>query len=122
MPAAPLLNSIAAANNNPEEWRRRSPVLRQEARVVAVIEGKEEAFGARLIEFKVHRSEADPTLILGSWRFGHGDAVLIDQNKPNSPVRIEFGHVVDCADQHGIPFVWVNDPDELFPPWERPIV
>ena len=54
--------------------------------MVAVIEGKEEAGGARFI----HRSNADPGLIL-----------------------------LDCADQHGIPFVWVNDPDELFPPCER---
>jgi hypothetical protein len=89
--------------------------------VVAVIEGKEEAFGARLIEFKVHRSDADSALILGSWCFGD-DATLTDQSRPNNPVTIEFRHVVDCADQHGIPFVWVNDPDELFPPWERPIV
>ena len=87
--------------------------------MVAVIEGKEEAFGARYIEFKVHRSETDPTLILGSWRFGHGSSTLVDQSKPDSPVGPEFQHVVDCADQHGIPFVWVNDPDELFPPWER---
>jgi hypothetical protein len=92
----------------------------EEARVVAVIEGKEEAGGARFIEFKVHRSDADSAVILGSWRFG--DATLIEESKPNNPVAIEFGHVVDCADQHGIPFVWVNDPDELFPPWERPIV
>ena len=88
--------------------------------MVAVIEGKEEAGGARYIEFKVHRSETDPNLILGSWRFAHGESGLIDQSKLDSPVRTEFRHVLDCADQHGIPFVWVNDPDELFPPWERP--
>ena len=34
-------------------------------------------------------------------------------------VALEFRHAVDCADQHGIPFVWVNDPDELFPYYER---
>jgi len=28
---------------------------------------------------------------------------------------------VDCADQHGIPFVWVNDPDELFPALGTPL-
>ena len=38
--------------------------------MVAVIEGKEEAGGARYIEFKVSRSATDPNLILGSWRFG----------------------------------------------------
>jgi hypothetical protein len=91
----------------------------QEAAVVAVIEGKEEAYGARFIEFKVHRSDTDPGLILGSWRFAHSDSTVIDQSKSNTPAVVEFWHVLDCADQHGIPFVWVNDPDELFPPWER---
>ena len=87
--------------------------------MVAVIEGKEEAYGARYIEFKVYRSETDPSLILGTWRFAHGQSTLVDQSRPNSPVGIEFRHALDCADLHAIPFVWVNDPDELFPPWER---
>jgi hypothetical protein len=87
--------------------------------VVAVIEGKEEAGGARYIEFKVLRSQTDPSLILGSWRFAHGQSTLIDQSQPDAPAATEFRHVLDCADQNGIPFVWVNDPDELFPPWER---
>ena len=87
--------------------------------MVAVIEGKEEAGGARYIEFKVHRSETDPSFILGSWRFAHGETGLIDQSKLESSVGREFRHVLDCADQHGIPFVWVNDPDELFAPFIR---
>jgi hypothetical protein len=87
--------------------------------VVAIIEGKEEAGGGRYIEFKVYRSPTDPSCILGSWRFPHGESTLVDQSRLDSPVGMEFRHVLDCADQHGIPFVWVNDPDELFPPWER---
>ena len=87
--------------------------------MVAVIEGKEEAGGARYIEFKVHRSQTDPNLVLGSWRVAHGNSTLIDQSQPDTPAWLEFRHVLDCADQHGIPFVWVNDPDELFPPWPR---
>jgi hypothetical protein len=87
--------------------------------MVAVIEGQEEAGGARYIEFRVHRSETDPRLVLGSWRLAHGTSGLVDQSKQDSPAATEFWHVLDCADQHGIPFVWVNDPDELFPPWER---
>jgi len=88
--------------------------------VVAVIEGKEEAGAARYIEFKVCRSPTDPDRILGSWRFAHGESTLIDQSKLDTSIGTEFRHVVDCADQHGIPFVWVNDPDELFPPFMRP--
>ena len=89
--------------------------------MVAVIEEKEYAGTAQYIEFRVSRSPTDPDRILGSWRLAApGPAeMVIDQSKPNTPVEIEFGHVLDCADQHGIPFVWVNDPDELFAPYIR---
>lgn len=87
--------------------------------MVAVIEGIEEACGAPYIEFQVHRSPDDPDLVLGSWRFAHGERT-IDQSKPGASIAMEFRFAVDCADQHGIAFVWVNDPDELFPPWKRP--
>jgi hypothetical protein len=104
-------------------WRRGAvtcPVRMWETAVVAVIEGKEEAGGVRYIEFKVYRSSTDLNRILGSWRFAHGESTLIDQSKLGTSVETEFRCVVDCADQHGIPFVWVDDPDELFPPWTRP--
>jgi hypothetical protein len=87
--------------------------------VVAVIEGKEEAGSAQYIEFRVHRSRDDPDRVLGSWCLAHNGRT-IDRSKLGTSVVTEFRYVVDCADQHGIPFVWVNDPDELFPPWERP--
>lgn len=87
--------------------------------MVAVIEGKEEAGCARYIEFRVDRSPTNPDRALASWRFPDS-GVVIDQSKPGNTLEREFRCVVDCADQHGIPFVWVNDPDELFPPWTRP--
>ncbi len=89
--------------------------------MVVVIEERESAGAARYIEFKVYRSPADPNRILGSWRFATGEpsGIVIDQSRPETTVEVEFRHVVDCADQHGIPFVWVNDPDELFPPFIR---
>ncbi|HEV2099463.1 MAG TPA: hypothetical protein VGR45_11145 [Stellaceae bacterium] len=87
--------------------------------MVAVIEGQEEAGGARLIEFKVHRSPDDSNRIVGSWRLVHGGSSLIDQSRTDTPIWLELRLAVDCADQNGIPFVWVNDPEGLFPPWER---
>jgi hypothetical protein len=87
--------------------------------VVAVIEGKEEAFGARYIEFRVYRSPDDPGLALADWRYPETGAVT-DESKPGNSIETEFRFAVDCADQHGVPFVWVNDPEELFPPWTRP--
>lgn len=86
--------------------------------MVAIIEGKEEAGAAQFIEFTVHRSAEDPDLVLGSWRLAHGGRT-IDESKPGTSVATELRYAVDCADQHGIPFVWVNDPEELFPPWKR---
>jgi hypothetical protein len=87
--------------------------------MVAVIEDKAEAGGALLIEFRVHRSEAAPERIAGSWRLAGADGAAIDESRPDSPIAIELRLALDCADQHGIPFVWVNDPDELFPYYER---
>ena len=86
--------------------------------MVAVIDELTEAGASPYIEFKVHRSPDDPDIVLGSWRFTHGERV-IDQNKPGTSITMEFRFAVDCADQHGIPFVWVNDPEELFSPWAR---
>jgi hypothetical protein len=87
--------------------------------VVAVIEGKEEAGGARCIEFKVYRSPTDPNVTLAAWRFPESGTAS-DQSQPGNTIESEFRFVVDCADLHAIPFVWVNDPEELFPPWTRP--
>jgi hypothetical protein len=87
--------------------------------VVAVIEEKDEAGGARYIEFKVFRAPTDPNLALASWRFPDS-GIAVDQSKLGNAVGAEFRLAVDCADQHGIPFVWVNDPEQLFPPWTRP--
>jgi hypothetical protein len=87
--------------------------------MVAIIEGKEEAGGARYIEFKVCPGPEDPDSAMAIWRFPDS-GVAINQSTPGNTIVTEFRFAVDCADQHGIPFVWVNDPDELFPPWVRP--
>jgi hypothetical protein len=92
--------------------------------VVAVIDDTGEAGGARYIEFKVYRSPTDPDRIVGSWRFPESEAVgiLIEESRLDTTIEHEFRCVVECADQNGIRFVWVNDPDELFPIYDRPRV
>ncbi|HEU0155008.1 MAG TPA: hypothetical protein VFQ82_02980 [Stellaceae bacterium] len=87
--------------------------------MVAVVEEISETGGAPYIELKVLRSTTDPNRVLGTWRFLGAAAIVIAESKPDSPVEIELRHIVDCADLHGIPFVWVNDPDELFPYYNR---
>jgi hypothetical protein len=87
--------------------------------MVWVIEAKEEAGSARYLEFKVYRCPTDLNLALASWRFPES-GIAIDQSKLGTTIEADFRFAVDCADQHGIPFVWVNDPEDLFPPWIRP--
>jgi hypothetical protein len=67
----------------------------------------------------VCRSPGNPELVLGSWCFRGAIETVIDQSRPDGPVKAEFRHVLECADQNGVAFVWINDPDGLFPPWER---
>jgi hypothetical protein len=85
--------------------------------VVAVIDERDEAGSARCLEFRVHRGPAGG--ILGSWRLEHAGSSLVDESRPGAAAAAEFRIAVDCADQNGIPFLWVNDPEALFPPWER---
>jgi hypothetical protein len=87
--------------------------------MVAVIDAKEEAGAARYLEFRVERSAADPDRVLGCWRLAHSGSTLVDESRPEAAAAEEFRLALDCADQNGIPFVWVNDPDSLFPPGAR---
>lgn len=87
--------------------------------MVAVIEAREEAGASRYIELRVCRSPTDPDRILGVWRYSGAIETVIDESRPDGPVKWEFRHALECADQNGIAFLWINDPDELFPPWAR---
>jgi hypothetical protein len=90
--------------------------------MVQVIERLEDAGGAEYIKLRVHRSSRDPHRILGSWLHPvdeHGMA-SIGQSPLGSPVEIEFKRAFNEAAQHGVPFLWVDDPEGLFPPAKRP--
>jgi hypothetical protein len=85
--------------------------------MVQVIDRLEEA---GVIRFRVHRSFRDPNLILGSWQHAvdeHGMGSI--GQSPGSPVEIEYQRAFNEAAQYGVPFVWVDDSDGLFPPAKR---
>lgn len=94
--------------------------------MVQVVERKQDVGQGGCIQFKVYRSLCDPNRILGGWQHGHMEpvgpkgAIAIDQNTLGSPVETEYLRVLNCADQCGVPFVLVVDPDGLFPPDKRP--
>jgi hypothetical protein len=86
--------------------------------VVQVIDKLEEG---GVIRFNVRRSSRNPNLILGSWQHAvdePGGMGSIGQSLGGS-VESEYQHVRDWAAQHGVPFVWVDDPNGLFPSPQR---
>jgi hypothetical protein len=96
--------------------------------MVAIIERKDAAAGAEFIELSVYRSPTSADRILGRWQhaneepFGDRTADAIAQSRLGTPVEIEFERVVAYADACGIPFLWVNDPEALFPSSNWPAV
>jgi hypothetical protein len=93
--------------------------------VPAIIENEQAAGGAQCIRFHVYPSPTRPGVILGSWQHagepvGPKGPAPIDGNLLGATVDIEFQRAVTVAHQDGVPFVWVDDPNGLFPPSARP--
>jgi|GraSoiStandDraft_14_1057315.scaffolds.fasta_scaffold676101_2 hypothetical protein len=93
--------------------------------VPAIIENEQAAGGAQCIKFSVYQSPTRPGVILASWLHA-GQPVSpkgpapVDSSQLGIPVEIEFERAVTVAYQDGVPFVWVDDPNGLFPPSARP--
>jgi hypothetical protein len=93
--------------------------------VVQIIENEKDARGFEHIRFRPYRSPRNPDLILANWQYA-GQPVApkgpapIDGHQLGTPVHIEFCRAVTTAHENGVPFVWVDDPDGLFPTADRP--
>ena len=88
--------------------------------MVSIIERRDEAGEAPYVEFRIGPG-ADG--MLGSWEYAEragARAALMDWDHDTGPVDEAFRDAVRFAVEHGIPFVWVNDPQGLFPPGRRP--
>ena len=89
--------------------------------MVQVIDKLEDADGAEYIQFRVYRSSNN--LILGSWQHAVGEPgrmASIGQSQLGTPVELDFKRAFNEAVHYGVPFLWVDDPDRLFPPAKRP--
>ena len=92
--------------------------------MVQVIDRMEDAGGAEYIHLRVRRSRVKHDLILADWG-PHGvdepgRMASIGQSQLGTPVELEFKHAFNEAVQYGVPFLWVDDPEGLFPPAKRP--
>jgi hypothetical protein len=88
--------------------------------MVQVIETMEEAGGAEYIHFRVYRSKHD--CILDRWQHGVSEQgkASIGTSVLRTPVDIEYKRAFNEAVQYGVRFLWVDDPEGLFPPAKRP--
>jgi hypothetical protein len=89
--------------------------------MVQVIDRMEDADGARYIHFRVYRTKSpvNPNGILGRWQHAANEG-SIGRSQLGTPVKLEFKRAFNEAVKYGVPFLWVDDPDGLFPPADRP--
>jgi hypothetical protein len=90
--------------------------------MVQVIEKLEDAGGAECIRFKPYRSPRDPNRKLADWQHGVSEQGMasIGTSVLRTPVKDEFKRAFNEAVQYDVPFLWVDDPEGLFPPADRP--
>jgi hypothetical protein len=89
--------------------------------MVQIIEHEQHAGGAKCIRFRPYRSKRRQNVILAHWQHAMEP---VDPKGPapipghtlGTPVDIELIRAMDVAHEDGIPFVWIDDPDGLFPP------
>jgi hypothetical protein len=93
--------------------------------VVQVIETKEEAGTQLYIEFLVYRSPTDPHRPLARWQYsesvysGPERAIPIGTGL-RTPIEEQYLRALGTAIECRVPFLWVNDPEGLFPRSARP--
>jgi hypothetical protein len=89
-----------------------------EVMVARVIWRKEAAGAAPYIELVVCRNSANPNLIVAAWRQVEGmpwdGAVEIDRSAPAGFMQREVRRILEQADRQGVPFLLIEDPEELF--------
>jgi hypothetical protein len=94
--------------------------------LVQVIETKAEAGTQLYIEFVVYRSPSDPTRPLASWQHsdsvhsGAETAMPIGTSGLHTPIEERYLRAPGTAIEYRVPFLWVNDPEGLFPRSARP--
>ena len=94
--------------------------------MVRVIERREEAGESVVVELKVF-VRRDPNTVHGQVKLpclplsrGPGGSVEWERPVLKEPVVDAYRQALRLAQKHGFPFVWVNDPEGLFPPDQRP--
>ncbi len=90
--------------------------------MVQVIERRELARGQECIEVHVYRLPSDHAVVVAKVIFGEplGHGHRWHKSRLDIPIAEAYLGAAADAEQRGIPFLWINDPHQLFPPSTRP--
>jgi hypothetical protein len=92
--------------------------------MVQVIDRLEDAGGAEYIRFRPYRSPRPGARnrILANWQHDVSQQGMasIGTSVLGTPVEDEYRRAYNEAVDYGVPFLWVDDPEGLFPPAKRP--
>ena len=87
-----------------------------------IIEREQDAGGAAMLHLKIYRSGKDGHSVLGHASPGahvSGSIATFPQVEFGTPADEALRQACQIADEARIPFVWIDDPNGLFPPEKR---
>ena len=69
-----------------------------------------------IVRFQVCMSLKDKKTVLGVWEHAYrsGARQVILPTPPFGPVEQGFEEAKSYAEQKGVPYLWIDDPDDLF--------
>ena len=68
------------------------------------------------VRFQVYMSPKDKKTVLGSWEHAYrsGERQATWATSPYGSVEQGFEEAKSYAEQKGVPYLWIDDPDDLF--------
>jgi hypothetical protein len=87
--------------------------------VVKVIENRTDAGQSAVLEFKVYKSRRRVLGYLKPYEIRDGSRARWVRTDFGRDAKQVFKIVIQLAKQHSIPFVYVDDPEAVFPPDKR---
>jgi hypothetical protein len=89
--------------------------------MVRVIEYRSEAGPAPVLEIAVYRDLGGQPLATLNMNHRATGYNMLDELPDALPAKVAFLLAVGKAERERIPYVWVHDPQSVFPPEKRPL-
>lgn len=93
----------------------------EDAKMVQVIENRTPVERSKFFEFKVYKPKTSQRILgyLKPYGIVDGSTATWVRTNFGVDVREAFRTAIELADQHRVPFIYINDPNGLFPSGQR---